>query len=105
MSQTLVNIIDAAPSEFKLTTALRCLTSTLEDTVAELKKNTAYIYCIDHQNILALAAKAESTILAIQGVTAAFATMQDLKDLLPKPPTEEEKAEVAAAQEAADLPY
>lgn len=105
MSTTLVNILDSAPSEFKLTTALRCLTNALEDTVAQLKKDTAYIYCIDHQNILTLAAKAESTILAIQGVTAAYATMQDLKDLLPKPPTDEEKAQVAAAQEAADLPY
>lgn len=105
MSTTLTNILHSAPSEYKLTTALRSLTATLEDTVAQLKKDTAYIYCIDHQNILTLAAKAESTILAIQGVAGAYATMQDLKDLLPKPPTEEEKAEVAAAQEAADLPY
>ena len=105
MSTTLTNILHAAPSEYKLTTALRSLTNALEDTVAQLKKDTAYIYYIDHQNILALAAKAESHIHGIQGVTAAFATIEDLKGLLPKPPTEEEKAQVAAAQEAADLPY
>lgn len=105
MSTTLTNILHSAPSEYKLTTALRSLTNALEDTVAELKKDTAYVFCIDHQKILTLAAKAESHIHAIQGVTAAFATIEDLKALLPEPPTEEEKAQVAAAQEAEDLPY
>lgn len=105
MSTTLTNILHDAPSEYKLTTALRSLTNALEDTVAKLKKETAYVFTLDCKSIRTLTAEAESHIHGIQGVTAAFATLEDLKALLPKHPTEEEKAQIDAAQEAEDLPY
>ena len=104
---TLKQILAAAPSEYKLTTALRNITNALEDTVAELKRATTYIYSVDCAALRTLTAKAESNILALQGVAEAYSTLADLKDLLPKPtgPTKEELAEAAAAEEAANLPY